>query len=132
MTIYGVGIDVVHVARISRLRRSSDRFSRHWFTAGEISECGAAAQPDFAYAERLAAKEAVWKALRLEGWPGSVPWRLIGTVREGTHARVRLAGEVAEHVHAAGIDTIMVDWLVADHVAVAVAIAESAPSQPGN
>ena len=125
MSFHGIGIDAADVPRIGRLQRSSDRFVRHWFTRDEIARCDAAERPELAYAGRFAAKEAVWKALRLEGWPGAVPWRLIAIRDEGVRARVELAGEVAIRAADAGIGPIQVDWLVADSVAVAVAIAES-------
>jgi holo-[acyl-carrier protein] synthase len=126
LSIHGVGIDVVDVARISRLLCSSNRFSRHWFTADEISKCGAATHPEVAFAERLAAKEAVWKALRLDGWPGFVPWHLIAIGHDGVRARVELAGEVAERAAGAGVGMIHVEWLVVDSMAMAVALAELA------
>ncbi|MCB0910101.1 MAG: 4'-phosphopantetheinyl transferase superfamily protein [Propionibacteriaceae bacterium] len=125
MSIHGIGIDAADVPRISRLQRSSGGFVRHWFTRDEIARCDAAERPELAYAGRFAAKEAVWKALRLEGWPGAVPWRLIAIRDEGVRVRVELAGEVATRAADAGIGPIQVDWLVADSVAVAVAIAES-------
>lgn len=125
MTIHGVGIDVVDVSRVSRLRGTShDRFVRRWFSPEEIAQCLGGPAPDLAFAERLAAKEAVWKALRVESWVGTVPWRLVTIVRTAAGpVRVELADEVRSA--AAGVGSILVDWVAAYEVAVAVAIAES-------
>lgn len=126
MNIHGVGIDVVDVSRVSRLLETShDRFVQRWFSPEEIAQCLGVPAADLAFAERLAAKEAVWKALRVDSWAGPVPWRLITVVRGSARdpVRVELAGEVRSA--AAGVGSILVDWLAADEVAVAVAIAEA-------
>lgn len=126
MSIHGVGIDVVDVSRVARLLDTSgDRFVRRWFSPEEIAQCQSQQDPERAFAARLAAKEAVWKALRLDGWLGTVPWRLVTIVR-GSAAdpvTVELAAELASVT--VGLSSIHVDWFAADEVAVAVAIAES-------
>ena len=124
MRIHGVGIDVVDVSRVARLLDTSgDRFVRRWFSPEEIAQCQGQPDPERAFAARLAAKEAVWKALRLDGWAGTVPWRLVTIVR-GSSAdpvTVELATEVASV--AVGLNSIHVDWFAAADVAVAVAVA---------
>lgn len=125
--IHGVGIDVVDVSRVARLLTSAgERFAQRWFTPAEIVECEVHPKPHSAFAERLAAKEAVWKALRVSDWSGAVPWRQIGIVRESpsSPAKVELTGDLAKI--AAGIGPIHLHWLVVEAVAVAVAVVESA------
>lgn len=63
--------------------------------------------------------------MRLDGWMGTVPWRLVIIVRGSSadSVTVELAAEVASL--AVGLNSIHVDWFAADGVAVAVATAES-------
>lgn len=126
MGIHGVGIDVVDVARVARLLHGpDDRFARRWFAPEEIAQCRASPEPSRAFAERLAAKESVWKALRLDGRAGTVPWRQITVLRSSAagEATVELAAEVRSA--AAGVGTIHLDWVVSAGVALAVAVAQT-------
>ena len=60
----GTGTDIVSVARIAALYRTAgDRFLRRWFTDDEIDYCTSRARPELHLAARMAAKEAVLKAL---------------------------------------------------------------------
>ena len=64
--IVGTGIDIVEVARVKALmERYGKRFLSRWFTKAEIEYCEGKAKPHLHFASRLAAKEAVFKALRL-------------------------------------------------------------------
>lgn len=79
MNVRGVGIDVVDLARFRRLTRH-ERLIRRWFTPAERRTCDGAAQPVLRYAQVFASKEAVFKALAVPDWDGSVPWRWIDVV----------------------------------------------------
>lgn len=132
MTIHGVGIDVVEASRISRLlSQSGKRFEARWFTAEEIDQCRAQRDPVEAFARRLAAKEAVWKALGGVGG-GPVPWRGIAVLESATPPtpRVQLTEAVAEWATLAGVVSIRVDWVTLDAILAAVAVAEGGPGSP--
>ena len=62
--IYGVGTDLVEIARIERaLARFGERFARHILCAPELENFRALRQPAPYLAKRIAAKEAFGKAL---------------------------------------------------------------------
>ncbi len=62
--IVGVGIDIVDVARIARLLRTSGKsFLERTFTQAEINYCQKFSDSAIHYAARFAAKEAMAKAL---------------------------------------------------------------------
>jgi holo-[acyl-carrier protein] synthase len=64
MTIHGIGIDVVEVARIAAaIARHGEAFLGRLFTPAERAYCDPKKTPALHYAARFAAKEAVAKAL---------------------------------------------------------------------
>ncbi|MEI7910468.1 MAG: holo-ACP synthase [Verrucomicrobiota bacterium] len=64
MTLHGIGIDVVEVARIAAaIERHGEAFVARLFTAAERAYCDTKKAPAIHYAARFAAKEAVAKAL---------------------------------------------------------------------
>jgi holo-[acyl-carrier protein] synthase len=74
------GIDIVSVARVDTIvQRYGDHFLRRCFTPGEIRYCSTRARPAESYAARLAAKEAVSKALR-NTWKSGGAWHEIEIV----------------------------------------------------
>lgn len=58
-----MGVDIVEVERISAILKRSPAFARRGFSEEERAYCDKAASPEFHYATRFAAKEAVLKAL---------------------------------------------------------------------
>lgn len=73
--IYGIGIDLVQVARIEdALNRWGERFIGRVFTADEAELCLRRAVPSSCFALRFAAKEAFSKALGL-GMRKGLRWR---------------------------------------------------------
>jgi holo-[acyl-carrier protein] synthase len=120
----GTGTDIVPVARLSRLvDEGGDRFLERWFTAGEIAYCMTKSVPAMHFAARLAAKEAVVKALRAPG-DGPVPWRSIEVGHDATGApTVRLSGRVSEVAARRGVGMVHVSLSHCDDFAVAVAVA---------
>jgi len=72
-----LGNDIVMVERIARaLSKSGDRFLSRCYTENEISYCRGKAHPALHFAGKFAAKEAVFKALRLV-WDTSFTWKEI-------------------------------------------------------
>ena len=64
MTVHGIGIDVVEVARIAAAAaRHGEAFLARLFTPAERAYCDSKKSPAIHYAARFAAKEAVAKAL---------------------------------------------------------------------
>jgi phosphopantetheine--protein transferase-like protein len=122
----GLGIDVVDVDRAeamlsARRRRVLDRL----LTADELAYVMRLRHPARHLAVRLAAKEAVYKALQV--LPGSRPigWREIEVVR-GEHGRpsVQLHGLARELMDRAGDLSIHLSLTHSDRSAVAAAILE--------
>ncbi|MBN2125941.1 MAG: holo-ACP synthase [Deltaproteobacteria bacterium] len=73
--IYGIGIDLVNIARMETvLKRWGDRFVSRVFTEEEAALCSARSFPPSSFALRFAAKEALSKALGL-GMRKGVRWR---------------------------------------------------------
>lgn len=123
----GTGTDIVSVARIGRLvRTGGERFLRRWFTSAEIDYCTSMARPELHLAARLAAKEAVVKALRGPA-DGPVPWPWIEIIRGADGAPdVVLTGAVLVHAERRGVGPIHVSMSHCDDYAVAVVHAEAA------
>ena len=92
------------VARVSGLiDRGGTRFLERWFTPDEIAYCNAKSQPTLHFAARLAAKEAVFKALHKPG-DGAIPWRSIEIGHDRIGApEVRLSGSLLEAATRDGI-----------------------------
>ncbi len=58
-----MGVDIVEVERIRAIMKRSPAFVERSFSCEERAYCDATAQPEYHYATRFAAKEAVLKAL---------------------------------------------------------------------
>jgi holo-[acyl-carrier protein] synthase len=126
VAVIGVGLDVVEVARArDMLARLGERVLRRTLTAEERRYLDRLGDPAPAFAARLAAKEAVYKALQL--LPGSRPvsWQDIA-VRKLPDGRpeVVLTGR-AEALLAPHRVTIHLSISHSRDVAAAVAILES-------
>ncbi len=96
MVIIGHGVDIVEVARIERLiSRFPERFPRRVFTPSEIEYCFERAVPAESLAARLAAKEAVYKALS----PGIevLNWQEIEVISgQGGRPGLKISGKTSE------------------------------------
>ena len=123
----GAGTDIVSVARIARLvSHRGAPFLERWFTPQEIGYCNGMAQPSLHFAARLAAKEAVVKALRVR-WDGPVPYRSIEISHDESGAPcVRLSGSILETATRDGVGMIAVSLSHCQEFATAVAVADSA------
>ena len=79
--IYGIGIDLVKVARIERvLGRYGDRFCARVFTEGEIAYCRGRSWAAAGFAMRFAAKEAFSKALGVGLRKNGIRWREVEVI----------------------------------------------------
>ncbi len=126
MAIVGIGLDVVEVARArSMLARQGDRLLHRVLTDEEQEYLATLGDRAPALAARLAAKEAVYKALQV--LPGSRPvgWREIGVRRlPDGRPEVMLSGRAAE-VLAPHQVSVHLSISHSRDVAAAVAILES-------
>ena len=117
VTIVGVGVDVVDVARLGRVLARTPKLAERLFTDGERH------RPVESLAARFAAKEALAKAL---GAPGGLRWR-DAEVCSGERGRPVLAlhGGVAAEAAAQGISTWHLSLSHDGGIATAVVVAES-------
>lgn len=79
--IFGIGCDIISVARIQRSIEKNERFTEKLFSPAEIAYCEARANKYQSYAARFAAKEAVMKAIGT-GWNGVINWLDIEVVSD--------------------------------------------------
>ncbi len=119
-----IGTDIVSVARIAALVEARGAaFLDRWFTPLEVDYCTRMAEPSRHFAARMAAKEAVSKALPVS-WEGPLPWRSIEIVNgpDGTPS-VTLSGALRLAAEGAGVRSVKVSLSHCDEYATAVALA---------
>ena len=129
MSLRGIGVDIASIPRFAALmERYGERFISRWFDATELTEGGSSVPSQLA--SRFAAKEAVWKALRIDRGT-SLPWRQILVTSEAPWSRlsVRLEGELGSTAAALGIGPISVTTTIHGDMVVAIALAEQADRQ---
>ena len=124
MDIFGIGIDVVEVARITAaIERLGPAFLDRLFTPAERDYCESQASPALHYAARFAAKEAAAKALGT-GIGGHAAWHDLQVVSTPTGApQMLLSGAAAAFAIDHGITAIKISLTHADAYAAANAIA---------
>lgn len=94
-----IGLDLVDTARLQeRLEKDYD-LARELFHEAELAYCHEQASPYEHLAARFGAKEAVIKALGIDGWD-PLDVEIVGG---GEQTRLRLHGEVAERAAALGV-----------------------------
>lgn len=124
MRIFGIGIDVVEVARIaSAIERHGEPFLVKLFTPAERDYCAGQKKPELHYAARFAAKEAVSKALGT-GIGGQAGWLDLEISRDLSGApKLHLQGAAADFTRIHGITDIQISLTHAREYAAANAIA---------
>ena len=126
MTVVGLGVDLVDVDEAERLlERWGDRLLRRLLTDAEREYVLRFQQPAQSLAVRLAAKEAVYKALQSLDGAREVRWRHIEVMR-GRDGRpsIQLHGEAARLTEAAGVVRISLSLSHTRRTAGAVALIE--------
>jgi holo-[acyl-carrier protein] synthase len=86
-----IGIDLLEIRRMERALERRPRLAERLFTAAERQYAAGKARPGQHLAARFCAKEAVAKALELEGWA----FRDVEVVATATAPRARLTGAAA-------------------------------------
>jgi len=125
MSIHGIGIDIVEVARIAAANeKHGPAFAERYLTEAERAYCASHANPEIHQAARFAAKEAVAKALGT-GIGSECGWHDIEIVRDAPSGApgVLLTGAAAEFAARNGIAHIHVSLSHTRDTAVANAIA---------
>jgi holo-[acyl-carrier protein] synthase len=118
--ILGVGFDLIEIDRIERSLARRPRLAERLFTEAERAYAGERARPGQHLAARFCAKEAVAKALGLEGWT----FRSVEVVPTAGAPEVRLRGAAAERASELGA-RVSVSLTHSGVTAGAVAIASS-------
>lgn len=102
MSIRGMGVDIVDVARLERLLEQWPGMAARLFTDAERAYAGARQRSGQHLAARYAAKEATFKALGT-GWP-SIGWHDVEVVPGGGSKggpTLALTGAAAQHANGA-------------------------------
>jgi holo-[acyl-carrier protein] synthase len=89
--VTGVGIDLLEIDRLERALARRPRLARRLFTAAELGYARSRARPGQHLAARFCAKEAIAKALELDGWA----FADVEVVAAGRAPRARLSGVAA-------------------------------------
>ncbi len=95
-----VGIDLLEIDRLEQALERRPRLAQRLFTDAERAYAAARARPGQHLAARFCAKEAVAKALALDGWS----FRDVEVVVDEGPPSVRLSGAAAERAAALGIE----------------------------
>jgi holo-[acyl-carrier protein] synthase len=102
--IYGIGVDIVEVARFRRsLERFGERLARRILTEGEYEDYLSSRRPANFLALRFAAKEALSKALGTGFRDGVGPTRIAVSHNRKGKPSLECSGAVAEHFERHGI-----------------------------
>lgn len=120
----GLGTDIIETGRIgAMIEKGGRRFLERWFTPEEIAYCEGKARPELHFAARMAAKEAVAKALRVER-DMPVSWRDIAIDRDENGApRPILSGHPARRARELGVTSVWLSMSHAREYATATAVA---------
>jgi len=114
-----VGMDLLEIDRLERALRRTPRLADRLFTPGERDYAAGRARPAEHLAARFCAKEAVAKALALEGFA----WQEVEVVGTGGAPELRLHGAVAARAQALGV-TLSISLTHSERDAAAVAVAQ--------
>ena len=118
-----MGVDIVEVARIRAIMKRSPAFIERTFSCEERAYCDATASPEFHYATRFAAKEAVVKALGTGFTRGIRPNDIEVFLNAKGKPRVRLHRNAAKVAAELGIEELPLSLSYTHNEAVACALA---------
>lgn len=123
MNLYGIGIDVVEVDRVSSsIGEFGERFLSRVFTEKERAYCSRQKRPEIHYSARFAAKEAISKAFGT-GIGKDVSWLDIEIIRkESGEPEVVLHGDAEQFALKHHFAEIKISLTHAQHYAAANAV----------
>jgi holo-[acyl-carrier protein] synthase len=124
--IYGIGVDLVRVARIAAaLERHGERFLHRLFTPREVEHCRGKAWFVNGLALRFAAKEAFSKALGVGLRQGGIRWREVEVLPDFRgKPEVFVSGRAEQLCREAGITGMHLTLTDEDHHCLAVVVLE--------
>jgi holo-[acyl-carrier protein] synthase len=123
MDILSLGTEIVECARVrAMIEEHGERFLNRVYTPDEIRWCQSRKNSTEHFAALWAAKEAVFKSLRLADRNGSV-WCQIEVEFKNDTPRVKLRGDLRERMTESGVGNILLTTAFARHYATATAIA---------
>ena|SRR5437660_5049355 len=128
MDIIGHGVDSIEIERVRGLLERSDDFLFGWFTEREIKELGVQVSRAEVVAGRVAAKEAVVKALGT-GFNHAVSWQDV-EIRDGSSGPfVQLSGGALETAYGRGVSKMLLSTTHDRTKAIASVIATGGSSE---
>lgn len=124
MNTLGVGVDLVEVARVGTIiADKGPRVFERLLTPAERAYCESRPDPSTHVAVRLAAKEAVYKALQGSDAARGIGWREIEVTRAADgRPDVALSGSAAARAEALGVRRVLLSLSHTHLAAVAVAV----------
>lgn len=124
MNAVGVGVDLVEVARVSAIIADKGaRVFERLLTPAERAYCESRPDPATHVAVRLAAKEAVYKALQGSEAARAIGWREIEVQRSPDgRPEVALSGVAADRARELGVARVLLSLSHSHEAAVAVAV----------
>jgi holo-[acyl-carrier protein] synthase len=124
VTALAVGVDLVTVARVERMiERTGERALARLLTPDERAYCQGMAFPARHVAARVAAKEAVYKALQGTEHARGINWRDIEVIRDLTgRPAVRLHGRAGPRLTELGGTQVLLSLTHTDDLAAAIAV----------
>jgi holo-[acyl-carrier protein] synthase len=99
----GIGLDLLEIDRLERALERRPRLAERLFSEEERAYAARHARPARHLAARFCAKEAVAKALGMEGWS----FRDVEVVATGSAPRLRLSGAVAARARELGVEPVV-------------------------
>ncbi len=126
MTAIGVGVDLVEVSRVAAIiADKGSRVFERLLTPTERAYCESRPDPATHVAVRLAAKEAVYKALQGSEAARGIGWREIEVIRAPDgRPDVRLSGHAAARAEQLGVGRVLLSLSHTHQAAVAVVVLE--------
>lgn len=123
MDVMGLGTEIVECARVrAMIEEHGERFLARVYTPDEIRWCQSRKNATEQYAALWAAKEAVFKCLRVAGRSGA-PWAQVEIEIRDDTPTVKVRGALRERMSEAGIGSFAVSTAFTRHYATATAIA---------
>ena len=123
MDVVGLGTEIVECARVrAMIEEHAERFLARVYTPDEIRYCQARKNSTEHFAAIWAAKEAVFKALKVAG-RGGAPWAQIEIEVRDDAPRVKVRGLIRQRMADAGVGTVLLTTAFSRHYATATAIA---------
>lgn len=124
MSAVGVGVDLVEVERVSAIIADKGaRVFERLLTGAERAYCESRPDPATHVAVRLAAKEAVYKALQGSAAARGIGWREIEVIRAPDgRPDVALSGVAAARARELGVQRVLLSLSHTHQAALAVAV----------